>query len=62
MKCPQCGQVMRTKDTRQWRDIEKRFDWVERRKVCPDCNHRVMTIEMPKDIWAEYSENNLGND
>jgi transcriptional regulator NrdR family protein len=62
MKCPQCGQVMRTKDTRQWRDIEKRFDWVERRKVCPDCDYRVMTIEMPKEIWAQYSENDLGSE
>jgi transcriptional regulator NrdR family protein len=53
---------MRTKDTRQWRDIEKRFDWVERRKVCPDCDHRVMTIEMPKEIWSQYSENDLGSE
>ena len=46
---------MRTKDTRQWKDTVKDFHWVERRRVCP-CGYRVMTIEMPKEVWAKYSE------
>ena len=56
MKCPECTAIMRTKDTRQWRDTSKEFDWVERRRVCLLCNFRVMTIEMPKEVWAKYTE------
>jgi transcriptional regulator NrdR family protein len=56
MKCPECLETMRTKDTRQWRDTSKGFDWVERRRVCSFCNYRVMTIEMPKNVWDKYSE------
>ena len=55
MKCPECFESMRTKDTRQWKDTVKDFHWVERRRVCP-CGYRVMTIEMPKDVLAKYSE------
>jgi len=55
MKCPECLTPMRTKDTRQWKDTVKDFHWVERRRVCP-CGYRVMTIEMPKDVWIKYSE------
>jgi len=57
MKCPECGWPMKTKDTRQWKDPARNFDWVERRRVCSLCNHRVMTIEMPKEVWVKYSEN-----
>jgi len=56
MRCPECGWPMRTKDTRQWKDTARDFDWVERRRVCSLCNYRVMTIEMPKEVWAKYSE------
>jgi hypothetical protein len=47
---------MRTKDTRQWRDTDRLFDWVERKRVCTLCNHLVMTIELPKEVWAKYTE------
>jgi transcriptional regulator NrdR family protein len=47
---------MKTKDTRQWKDFDRDFDWVERRRVCTLCNHRVMTIELPKEVWVKYTE------
>jgi hypothetical protein len=47
---------MRTKDTRQWRDTHRLFDWVERKRVCSMCNHLVVTIEMPKHVWEKYLE------
>jgi transcriptional regulator NrdR family protein len=47
---------MRTKDTRQWRDVDRLFDWVERKRVCSLCNHRLTTIEMPKHVWEKYLE------
>jgi transcriptional regulator NrdR family protein len=56
MKCPECTYAMKTKDTRQWRDANRDFYWVERRRVCPACEHRMMTIEMPKEVWIKYSE------
>jgi hypothetical protein len=47
---------MRTKDTRQWRDTDRLFDWVERKRVCSMCNHLVVTIELPKHVWEKYLE------
>jgi hypothetical protein len=47
---------MRTKDTRQWRDVDRLFDWVERKRVCSMCNHLVVTIELPKHVWGKYLE------
>ena len=56
MRCPECDSAMRTKDTRQWRDVDRLFDWVERKRVCSLCNHRLTTIEMPKHVWEKYLE------
>jgi transcriptional regulator NrdR family protein len=56
MKCPECNEVMRTKDTREWRDEDREFNWIERKRSCSSCDYRVMTIEMPKEIWNKYSE------
>jgi hypothetical protein len=47
---------MRTKDTRQWRDVDRLFDWVERKRVCSMCNNLVVTIELPKHVWEKYLE------
>lgn len=54
MNCDKCGTVLKTKDTRQWRDQERGFDWVERRRVCPNCRHIVYTVEIPKIVWDKY--------
>lgn len=56
MRCPECDSAMRTKDTRQWRDVDRLFDWVERKRVCSMCNHLVVTIELPKHVWGKYLE------
>jgi transcriptional regulator NrdR family protein len=56
MRCPECGETMRTKDTRKWRDTDRLFNWVERKRVCTLCNYLVMTIELPKEVWAKYTE------
>jgi transcriptional regulator NrdR family protein len=56
MKCPECGEAMRTKDTREWRDEDREFNWIERKRACSSCDYRVMTIEMAKEIWNKYSE------
>ena len=56
MKCPECKESMQTKDTRNWRDTDRQFDWTERRRVCSACDYRVMTMEIPKQVWAKYTE------
>jgi len=56
MRCPECGEAMRIKDTRQWRDFDRLFDWVERKRVCSLCDHLVITIELPKEVWSKYAE------
>jgi transcriptional regulator NrdR family protein len=59
VRCPECGEAMRTKDTRQWRDTDRLFDWVERKRVCPLCNHLELTIEIPRSVWDRYRREEL---
>lgn len=49
MKCPECQSVLRTVDTRQFRDYDEGYDWVERRRACPACTYRTYTVEVPRD-------------
>jgi transcriptional regulator NrdR family protein len=51
MKCPECHAKNVTRDTRQYRDDQMGFNWVERKTVCPDCNTLTKTIEMPMSVW-----------
>jgi transcriptional regulator NrdR family protein len=58
MKCPQCNSVYKTVDTRAFRDPERRFNFVERKRVCRECNIAIKTIEIPTDVWekVEYKD------
>lgn len=42
MTCPECGAVLRNKDTRQ----SARDNRVYRERICPDCERRYYTCEI----------------
>jgi transcriptional regulator NrdR family protein len=47
LNCPQCeSKNIKTKDVRSFRDPNYDFFYVERRRVCLDCEHQFKTIEM----------------
>lgn len=53
MKCQTCKKKTKTKDTRQYREPNMEFNWVERKIFCPFCNVASKTIEMPMDVWLK---------
>jgi transcriptional regulator NrdR family protein len=61
MKCQNCKTKTQTKDTRQYRDTELGFNWVERRVFCSFCKVTTKTIEIPMDVWMKYFENSDDN-
>jgi transcriptional regulator NrdR family protein len=47
LNCPNCGsKEIKTKDVRSFRDPNYDFYYVERRRVCLDCDHPFKTIEL----------------
>jgi transcriptional regulator NrdR family protein len=47
LNCPKCeSNNIKTKDVRSFRDINNNFFYVERRRVCLDCDHPFKTIEL----------------
>jgi transcriptional regulator NrdR family protein len=47
MNCPQCEEKnIKTKDVRSFKDPTNNFYYVERRRVCLDCEHQFKTIEL----------------
>jgi transcriptional regulator NrdR family protein len=56
MNCPECsGNNIKTKDVRSFRDPIKNFYYVERRRVCLECEHPFKTIEMDLKDYAKLT-------
>jgi transcriptional regulator NrdR family protein len=51
MWCPLCDSPTKVTDTRKYRDITNTFDFVQRQRVCRECYHKFLSIEIPQDIW-----------
>jgi transcriptional regulator NrdR family protein len=52
MNCPQCeSKNIKTKDVRSFHDPTNEFYYVERRRVCLDCQHHFKTIELDIDDY-----------
>jgi len=54
MWCPTCDKPTQVSDTRRYRDITGTFDFVQRHRVCRECNHKFMSIEVPQETWEKY--------
>lgn len=53
MICANCGAPqVRTRDTRTFRDPTMNVYFVERKRVCPQCEIQFKTIELPIEIYA----------
>lgn len=53
MKCSSCHGMYKTLDTRAFRDTERGYGFVERKRICLDCQDTVKTIEIPCTVWAQ---------
>ena len=54
MWCPTCDKPTQVIDTRKYRDITNTFDFVQRQRVCKECAHKFVSIEIPQDTWEKY--------
>ena len=54
MKCPECAGKMESKDTRVYYDAVNDFTYVQRRRVCAQCSHRMNTIELDQAKLIEF--------
>jgi transcriptional regulator NrdR family protein len=46
--CPNCAGKLRTASSRQ--HLAFGFTTVKRRKICPECDYRIFTIELPAAV------------
>ena len=51
MWCPSCDKPTQVIDTRKYRDITDTFDFVQRQRVCRECGHKFLSIEIPQETW-----------
>lgn len=56
MWCPKCDGGTKTTDTRKFQDVSQTFDFVRRLRVCRECGHKFLTIEVLQSIWETYHE------
>jgi transcriptional regulator NrdR family protein len=52
MVCPECSNKMICNQTKNYHDEDKNFNYVERRRVCLSCGHRMMTVEIPQEVFT----------
>jgi hypothetical protein len=45
--------MYKTLDTRAFRDTERGYGFVERKRICLDCRVPVKTIEIPQAVWDQ---------
>lgn len=55
MVCPECSNKMICNQTKNFSDPHKGFNYVERRRVCTACGHRMMTVEIPQEFLSRPS-------
>jgi transcriptional regulator NrdR family protein len=65
MQCTQCDSKMDCTQTRNFTDPDKGYYYVERRRVCGNCGHRMYTVEIPKEeltklIYPEETDEREG--
>jgi len=61
MICFHCKQKMVCLDTRNFADPGG-FNFVQRRKKCPDCGHQDVTIEVPRQYLQQLAGQSQGED
>jgi len=52
--CPKCNEKMQARDSRK--HTAYGFPTIKRRRVCPFCDYRITTIELPIDVGNSIFE------
>jgi len=60
MICPHCNHKMACNQTKNYHD-PKGFNYVERRRICMECDTRFYTIEVPANEFNQQSKVNGDN-
>jgi len=50
-QCPDCKKKLQAKDSRK--HTAYGFPTIKRRRVCPSCDYRITTIELPLNVGNE---------
>jgi len=53
MWCPTCDKPTQITDTRKYQDVSQTFDFVRRQRVCRECNHKFVSIEVSQEVWEQ---------
>jgi len=56
MRCQKCDSRMDCNQTKNFTDPEKGYYYVERRRVCSSCGHRMYTVELPQEVLSEVCQ------
>lgn len=56
MQCPECNHKMECNQTRHFSDPDRGYNYVERRRICTSCGHRMYTVEIPREVLSELSD------
>lgn len=51
---------MRTKDVREFTHAELDFPFVRRRRLCLECDHKFVTIEIQEELYEALCEEHHG--
>jgi transcriptional regulator NrdR family protein len=52
MVCINCSKKMICNQTKNYHDETQNFNYVERRRVCLSCGYRLMTVEIPQELFT----------
>jgi transcriptional regulator NrdR family protein len=56
MQCPKCDHKMECNQTKNFMDPDRGYYYVERRRVCVNCSHRMYTAEISRELLVELTE------
>jgi transcriptional regulator NrdR family protein len=62
MNCPECEGKTQVNQTKNYVDEYFGFFYIERRRVCSNCDHRMFTIELPQDKFIELRRQENGSE
>jgi len=54
MWCPTCDKPTQITDTRKYQDVSQTFDFVRRQRICRECNHKFVSIEVSQEVWEQH--------
>jgi transcriptional regulator NrdR family protein len=56
MICTECNHKMSCNQTKHFSDPDGGYNYVERRRICDNCGHRIFTVELPQEALSKLKE------